>query len=191
MRRKTFLIDVDGVIANFCKLYIDIVEDVLGWRGSEEDIKEWDVGDALGLTEDEKDMVHEHLFAPGAAFYMDPYPETLGYVKECLGSFDVWFVTAPLRQNPTWVFDRQRWIEKYFDKEQRKRTIFADRKERVQGDVFIDDKTSSVVSWKENNPEGIAILWSQPYNTIDQQYDVPFIRTREWNAIVCAADDMP
>ena len=34
----------------------------------------------------------------------------------------------------------------------------------MRGDVLIDAKPAHVIKWQEHNPQGVGILWAQPYN---------------------------
>jgi 5'(3')-deoxyribonucleotidase len=164
MGRRRVLLDVDGVIANFGKLYLSIVWRRLGLAFSESQITKWDVGDAIGLTDAQREEVHKDLYAPGAALQIEPYPGAIQGVKNLAKLADVFFVTSPLLENPSWVPDRKQWLLKYFGEELAQNQISTEKKYPIYGDVFVDDKPRHIEEWKAEWPYGTAILWSMPYN---------------------------
>lgn len=163
-KRRRVLLDVDGVIANFGKYYLSIVAKRLGLYFMESEITKWDVGEAIGLTDAQRDLVHEELYAPGAAFALEPYPSAIQGVKNLAKIADVYFVTSPLDENPTWVYDRKRWLNRYFGEELARRQVSTADKFPIYGDVFVDDKPRNIEEWKAEWPYSLAILWSMPYN---------------------------
>lgn len=165
VHRPVVLVDIDGVLADFVSVYLGIVEYQLGKVFRPADVTVWDVGNALGLDEDEKAVVHEELFSPGVAFFMKPYEGAVQFVEDLKNhGLDPWLLTSPLKESPTWCSDRRRWVDRHFGRDMGRKLIFADRKELVAGRFFIDDKPSNLVAWKDRNPEGTAILWDAPYN---------------------------
>lgn len=71
--------------------------------------------------------------------------------------------TAPWLSSKTWDYDRRTWLQKNF-KTQPTDCILAHQKQLIRGDVFIDDKPKHVLEWRAQNPKGIALLFSQPWN---------------------------
>lgn len=175
------LCDVDGVLANFTEAYLQIVRQELDIRKTEADIDQWDIGDALQLTPEQRELVHRWLYAPGVARTLEPYEDALSKVPVLAQVCDLWFVTSPLENNPTWVYDRSLWFQKYFSrrvpglpnemiksagKPLHRKIIHTPSKSFIKGDVFIDDKRSNVDAWAKNFPDGVAFLWDLPHNQV-------------------------
>lgn len=157
------LLDVDGLIADFVTLYVNIASTALGRPFANFACTEWDVGDALKLSKQEKDQVHALLNAPGIAMLANPYPGSVEAVKELANISDIHFVTSSIG-SPTWAYDRQEWLEKHFGEELGEKVISTKHKERVSGDIFVDDKPENVRRWSIENPQNQALLWDQLYN---------------------------
>lgn len=185
MRRRRLLIDIDGVLANFVRAYLDIVHERLGYMTAESDINKWDVGDALRLVPPERALVHQDLLAPGFAAHMPEYPDACASVEGLMADgFDVWFVTSPLHESHTWVFDRQRWIERRFGVDMCKKTISVHHKHAIEGDVFVDDKNSNVWDWALEHPNGVGVVYQQPWNTVPRPVSTRnIVRTNDWERI--------
>jgi len=60
--------------------------------------------------------------------------------------------------------------------------IFAHEKQQVRGDMLVDDKPANVIAWAAANPEGIAVLWSHPYNRVAELPE-GIVRTSDWNEL--------
>ncbi len=164
------LCDVDGIIANFTRAYLDIVRDRLGLEFEEADVKQWDIGDAIGLNKRQRDIVHGDLFSPGLASRLSLYPRARSGITELARATDLWFVTSPLETNPTWCFDRAAWFAARFEnvssggKPLHKKIIHTPNKSFIDGDIFIDDKLENVEGWIANYPTRLAFLWDMPHN---------------------------
>ena len=166
-KKPVLLLDVDGVIADFIELYLRIVHHRIPElrHTGHDDIVEWDCGRALHLSTDELALVHEDLFAPGAASSMVPYAGAVYGVEQLMKVADVWFVTSPMAQSATWMHERTRWIEHYFGQQAKSQVIHAEKKFLVSGDIFVDDKPSHVAAWKNRWTNGVGTLWVRAYNS--------------------------
>ena len=170
------LMDVDGLIANFIKLYLDALLEATGMHRKPEEITTWDTGDALGLTKTQRAAVHSRLVLPGRAFSMEVYPDAVDAVKELSTFTDLYFVTSPFPA-PTWVYDREQWLQLHFG-DLGKKVIHTKHKHKVQGHYLIDDKIDNILSWQDSQP-GVGILWDTPYNQ-----EANLFRMKNWNDLV-------
>lgn len=178
MVKNRVLIDVDGVIANFIDFYTCIVSETLK---KEFTITKplWDIGEAIGLSEQEKNKVHSVLFSRGAALNIKPYDGAVEAVNEISEFCDIYFVTAPLEESETWAHDRIKWLTNYFGQNLGGQYILTRDKFTVRGDIFIDDKTENIIEWKKNWPSCLPILWAHEYNSL-----MPgIIRTNKWSRV--------
>lgn len=168
MRKIRFLCDVDGIVADFTGLYMAATKQALGYEFKREELRNWDVGDAMHLTKEEKNKVHALLDAPGMGKNIHPYPGAVAAIKRIVGMVDeFYFVTSPLDSNPTWVPDRNEWVEKHFGKDLKKKIIYTHDKYPIYGNFLLDDKPQHVEEWRAAWPQGVAMLWNQPYNEGD------------------------
>jgi 5'(3')-deoxyribonucleotidase len=179
------LCDVDGILANFTRAYLDIAYHQFGIQKQESDIDQWDIGDALRLTYDQKEVIHRWLYTPGMGMYLPVYQDAIEGVRALSCKGDLWFVTSPLDENPTWCFERSRWLEWNLGEPREaggpycmrvplqcplthrplfKKVIHTPDKSFIKGDIFIDDKPANVMAWADANPEGVAFLWDLPHN---------------------------
>lgn len=178
---STILLDVDGVIADFRKLYIEIASEIIGAQQCVINPYEWESGDALGLTEDEKKRVDAVLYDQGTALKIEPYPDAIESVLELDRSgHDVYFVTKPLDGADTWASDRILWLRKYFGNKLGNKYVLTGCKHLVRGDIFVDDKVENVQPWKEIWKHSLPILWAHEYNSTTPG----IIRTNKWNRVI-------
>jgi 5'(3')-deoxyribonucleotidase len=179
-----FLIDVDGVLADFHTMFFETARTLLGRPLVKSDsYKEWDIARALNLSSTEEEMVYDVLDQPGVAENMPELPGAIAGVKSIAEHAEVFFLTSPMRSSRTWVYDRDRWLEKKFGTEQGGKIVSTHYKYLVtNGDVFIDDKVTHLEQWQESRAKCpgpfLPICWAQPYNT-----DSSVFRTDSWEAV--------
>ncbi len=164
MKKKRFLCDVDSVTADFVEVYLDILRHLnVRSNVTHEDVHLWDVGQALSLTDDVLAAVHEHLYAPGVASSLPVLPGSVEGIAAISAVTDFWFVTSPLNKNPTWEFERRRWISRVHNEELSKRVFSVPKKHIIKGDFFLDDKPSNCLEYAEENPDSVVFLWQTPW----------------------------
>jgi 5'(3')-deoxyribonucleotidase len=171
---KILLLDVDGVVANFGQYYLDIVESKLGYKYNISDLVEWNYWDVMKLSEYERQIIDHELHLPGCASRLEPHEGAVAGVLGLIEVCDVRFVTAPLRGNSTWVYDRNLWLREYFGFEVADRTIYAQDKSLIYGDIFVDDKISNLSDWRF----GVPIIWDHLYNR-----GCEFRRMSDWSEL--------
>lgn len=173
------LLDVDGVLADFIQLFLDALLESCGIKKKREDVTDWNIHTALGLDRKQTEATYSLLRMPGRAYSMRVYPGVVEAVQKLTTIADVYFVTSSFG-SPTWDYDRTQWLAQHFGAEQGKKvayTMSGFPKYICSGDVFVDDKPANVNSWGKHNPNGVPVLWSQPYNSKE---DTTFIRTDRW-----------
>lgn len=158
-------VDVDGVVANFTELFLNAIRAATkrdipkGWKPPK-----WDIEEALGLTKSERDATSKLMCLPGVAGTIVPYPGAVDGIKKLEKIADVFFVTSPLKDSPTWCYDRAGWLRKYFGKELADRVDFTSHKYAFAADVIVDDKPTNCEEWSEAWPDGKALLWTANYS---------------------------
>lgn len=153
--KPDLLFDVDGVLADFSKLYVEVCNDLFGTHFTESDtVGSWHTGDALGLTEAQDKAIFGIVKNRGLD--IKPMLGAVEAIREVCRIGNVFFVTSPIYEG-AWVNDRVSWVEKTFPflpvapgESVGDRVLFvkAHYKYKVAGDFFIDDKASTVQAWE-------------------------------------------
>ena len=161
------LLDVDGVIADFVGEFLSVAERVLNRPVPiEADLGEWDVAKALGLSERETRFVYSELNKPGVARGIAAYPGAIEMVKGLAVVAEVYFVTSPMDQSPTWCHDRMWWLIDNFGLELGSKLVLTQYTHLVFGDMLIDDRVPNVTEWASHRPSSsIGVVWGTPSNT--------------------------
>lgn len=105
----------------------------------------WDFDNAF--TPKQRKAVYGLWESKNFTYNSDPYPWAHSLVKTCKELGNLTIVTSSWL-TPTWVGDRQRWLKDQFGISH-KDVIFAHRKERVIGDLLIDDKPKNIEKWMD------------------------------------------
>lgn len=186
-RRPIALVDVDGVLADFVKDYLELVAVVTGRRYPAEQVTHFDIGVSLGLTTAQAAAVKRALGdCRNFAADLEPYAGAIEGMAALRSVADVYIVTSPWNSNPTWTYDREGWLKRNFDIPHMD-VIHGSAKHLIDGDLFIDDKTSAVVAWQLAHPLGHGVQWQTPYNRLDE-YTGP--STCNWDQVVAWAKDL-
>lgn len=160
----TLVLDVDGVIADFCGAVDDVVRKL-----NEKYVPTWQ------HWEVEKNIpafcvpiVQQELCKPGFAFNMRAFPGAVEAVRAALDEgLDIVFGTAPMSGSRTWADDRREWLYERFGHVE---VVSLDNKFRIRGDALCDDKPGHLEAW----PTNARYLVDRPYN----QGALPFTHHR-------------
>lgn len=175
-RELRVLFDVDGVIADYAQLHVAAViasgarKIPEAWRPSQ-----WDINKELKLTKEEADRVHRLVSFPGAAKSLVPFPGAVAAVKRIAKVADVYFVTTPMPNSPTWGFDRVEWLKDMFGDELGEKVVLTQHKYLIPADYLVDDKVDNCKTWQECNL-GIALRWRVP----GMDMDPDLINVSDW-----------
>lgn len=183
-------LDLDGVLIDLHTPALRLASEILEREIRAEDLREWDFSplfpnaamhDAFWHKIGSRNFHRELRPYPGAA-------EGLALLDE-IGA-EVWFVTSPLSQGPTWAHDRDGWVAEMFPSAYLKHThgkpmrglrrpiIHTQDKQAFSGDFLVDDKPTNVLEWQRAQRawlrsravgivrEPTGVLWSQPWNTL-------------------------
>lgn len=158
MTQKVYILDVDGVVADFTSYMLKLV----GSNKTLADIVDWDI---FGfITPEEKKHALELLSTQA---FWENQPLISGAVEGVAAirsaGHKVLWCTSPWLDCVGWAYARRRWIQRYFDAASND-IIIAETKSILRGDVFIDDRPKHVTAWAAANPSGVAWLYDAPYN---------------------------
>jgi 5'(3')-deoxyribonucleotidase len=161
-RKPRVGVDVDGVLADLLAPLFQHLNTMLGTAYAADHMKDWDITelipparrDEFWNTFGQEVRVHDAL---------KPLPGAIEGMRFLAEHADVYVVTAYLRSAPTWVHDRDRWLSEHFGVSDKK-IVHTHAKYVFSGAMLVDDKPQTVLRWQEENPNGLGVLWAQPYN---------------------------
>ena len=174
-----FLLDVDGVLADFIGANLRTLAE-LGINRQHDDVTDFRLETCLNLSDSERAFMKARWSEPGFCASFEPYPgarEGVGLLRS-LG--EVYAVTAPMWSSPTWQHERCEWLcdRMGFERDQ---VVSTAAKHLVCGDVFVDDREDVVTRWHRAHRDRWAagVVWARPYN------DVPVVdvRTNDWRRV--------
>lgn len=154
---KTILVDMDSIIADFYFKILELYEAETGDLPPADALATWDAKMPNG-----KDSF-AYFSQPGFFKTLAPIPGARAFISKAKAlGHDVLIVTsATLTNAPGEKFE---WLSQYLPRFDRKQVIVSSRKDRVMGDVLIDDHAANTGPWLKANPGGIAIGIEYPYN---------------------------
>jgi 5'-nucleotidase len=78
---------------------------------------------------------------PGIFSKMDPIPDSIKSFKKLSKEHDVYILSTAAWDNSTCWSDKLLWVQKYLEPSAHKRLILSHRKDLLNGDILIDDRT--------------------------------------------------
>lgn len=152
------LIDMDNVVANLTKKWLDLYnlqhndnvlpEHLLTWQ-IEEHAKKCPI-----------DELHNIIGTPGFFSDLEVIPDAIEVSKRLKNAgHELYFVTATPYNNSTGSFDKNNWIETYFPHIGKKHVIHTHIKHIINGDLLFDDGPENIINFP-----GIKVVMDAPYN---------------------------
>lgn len=156
------LLDCDGVLGDFasevirfCNLY---AREPCAPEWTIEDAVDYSILESLGLGHLQEDL-DSHLAATHYCINMPVLPGAIEFVERLQYlDHEVVIVTRQHMGVPNWCDERMKWLWRHFGIHADD-VIFARVKDRIKGDVLIDDEPDNVFGFKER-----GILFDQPWN---------------------------
>jgi len=159
--RKTVLVDMDGVLANFEKGLIDRFKAAYPQRP----IIPYRERTTFEVEEDyhgqDKERMKELRKIPGFFLELEPIEGGVGALEEMAELADVRICTAPTTYYKNCVLEKYAWVERHLGSEWVRRIILTKDKTLVRGDYLIDDKPEITGSME---PLWEQVYYDQPYN---------------------------
>lgn len=155
----TLLIDMDNVVANLLKKWLDTYNSTYGDTLLPEHITQWDLHKQI--TKCSPAEFYGIIAQPG--FFADL--EVMPYAVEVIqrlhsAGHSIYFLTATPYDNPTGGYDKCNWVQRHFsflDKNARNRVIQAHNKHMVKGDLLFDDSPANLAAYPGTK---IAMDWN-------------------------------
>lgn len=170
------LLDMDGVLFNFVQSTIDLLNKDLGCHIKHEDIKDWNIHKAFGLTAGD---MWKRIDNEGPDFWanLELYPwakELVSMLEHILGD-NIYFCSSP-SMSPWCLLGKRQSIIKHFPKYNTK-FVFTNHKQLLanKDTILIDDSLKNCAKFEDAG--GVPILFGQPWNCpVDNL--TPLIRIR-------------
>lgn len=187
---KRILLDCDGVLADFIGGVCDALDDLFGVADplngeparmfTPEQVTEFDFCKGFALSSDEKRAIMAHISkSPDFWRNLVAFPEAVDGVRRLREVADVYIVTSPWNSCRTWLSDREWWLRDRFDIPH-SRVIACSAKHLVSGDMLVDDKTSTLVEWDNEQSASWVMPDSTAGTTFAVQWETPHNRRDGW-----------
>lgn len=153
---QTLLLDCDGVICD-CVAEVHKLAQLMFQRLLPQPDKweSYSFGVSMGLSIEEEKLFNEIARIDPFPLNIKLYPGADHMIERLKKVYDVVFVTQPWRGNPHWVPARDRLLEPFGCD-----VIYTGAKQRVIGDILVDDKAGHI---QKNNMRR-SILFARPWN---------------------------
>jgi 5'-nucleotidase len=166
---KTIAIDMDGVIADIEKHYIDWYERDYGVRVNRKDME--------GLMEDEamprKDSIAKFLNTPGFFRTIPVMEGAVEAVKNLMQDHEVYIVSAAM-EFPLSLYEKQQWLAEHFPFINWRNIIFCGDKSIIDTDFLIDDHLKNLDFCK-----GKALMFTAFHNVNHKHHQ----RVNNWKEL--------
>lgn len=188
--RPEVLLDIDGVAANFIEGCIPAAEAIIGRRVFHDDIDQFMIEKALGMSEEQTVELYKHVMTEGWCRALPAYEGAKEAVAFMQQHATVIPVTAHFFSSKHWVYERDAWIIEHLGIVQTD-IIHTHRKFQIDGDVLIDDKVSHLTTWCARHPLKRGVLFKRRYNenarwTTDVRIEI----IDGWSALVAYLSDV-
>lgn len=179
--RPRIWIDVDGVLAQFVPVYLQLIKEHTGREHSVCDVTDHNFRKCVASPDEDEHVWRNMVDArPGLVRGLAEVDGARAALESLRLIAQVGALTSP-HLGPFWMHERALWLmDMGFSKRE---IIFASDKSHVAGDVFIDDHGDNCAAWQAQNPGGTALLFDAPWNRRTQ---ATVQRVHDWHEAVSA-----
>lgn len=184
--RPSILVDVDGVLADFTKAALDLVHQVTGRQYKPSDVRTWEVFDSIPEPEAKKE-VYGLLKGRGGCMGIPVYEGAKEEFTKLRELADVVVVTSPFVGSEAWAHERELWLYAHFGIKP-KDIIHAHKKERIHGNLFLDDKPEHIKDWlgywvlSRRDTSCLGIVWETD-RTINEPVPIGAHVAKSWDDV--------
>lgn len=179
MRKPRFLLDVDGILADFVGPFLNVLTELTGDTYDRQAVDSWEITAALKIPEDiaktAYDLARSREGFCASIPVFDGAKEAVAMLKEAT---DLFIVTSPLG-GKFWSGERAAWLWDHFAIPT-SRVMSGSAKFICAGDYILDDKVSTLIEWRVHHPRGVALCWDTPHNRNDV-WDG--LRIKDWDTV--------
>lgn len=149
------LVDVDGVLGDFVGAVIREVRKKFPDVADPDQIRSGWILDHMNKKEAQyaRDVIEDRNFAITMPLVEGAH-NGIELIREA--GHDVYAVTAPWVEAPTWCYDRFIWLQNHFGIPSDK-VVYTKAKYLVGGDVLIEDMQSTLKTWQSHFPAGVCV----------------------------------
>lgn len=174
------LLDCDGILADFHKMYLPVVYQFTGISLKKEDVHTFDVLKQIEKEEYEK-IIKSYIQSSQFCLNLPVLEGAKEAVKELQNLGEVVIVTSPM-STANWCYERTQWLQDHFDIPKSK-IVFAKNKHYIQGDVFVDDCTENCEKWIKYN-KGKSLLWDRLWNRKNRKFKEEIEVVDNWERVI-------
>ncbi|MDN3686420.1 5' nucleotidase, NT5C type [Cyclobacterium jeungdonense] len=165
---KTIAVDMDGVLADVYRQFLNLHFQDTGEKLSLESIR--------GLKEAEAfPLLKKHVNSPGFFESAPLIPGAQATLKKLIPHYKVFIVSAAT-EFPLSLHEKLRWLNNHFPFIQWQQMVFCGSKEIIRTDIMIDDHFKNLDTFS-----GKTYLFSQPHNEIASPGK--HIRVNSWKEV--------
>ena len=168
----TILIDMDDVLEQLVKGWVEYINDRFGTHATTNDVQNWDMSMAFPTLTSEQ--VYSATTDDALWDYVQPMPGAQEAVKKLIDDgHDVYVVTATGYE--TLRAKMEKVLFRYFPYLSWKQVIITENKHLIQGDILIDDGPHNLSGGNYRK-----ILFTANHNLSFDEKTVGAIRVRNW-----------
>lgn len=160
--RPVFLMDVDGCSSNWIDASLPDIRAITGINHQYDDVVKPMIEEALNLTPEQAAAFYAIVSTQGWCSRMPLYDGAKEGIAWLSKKVDIYAVTKQFPSN-FWVREREAWLVEQLGIAP-ERVVHTDAKFLVRGDIFLEDREKNLEAWSKWSPEGIPVLYDQPYN---------------------------
>lgn len=170
MTRPRWLLDVDGVSADWLTPALEVVAQETGRQYAYDSFDSWHIEATFERDGLDASRLFSLIYAHVDIRTLPLLPGARKAVEALAAMGDVYFVSAV--EN---VRARGEWLEEHFGHLGlgRRNLVATPAKYVVSGHILVDDHEAHIAAWGKAHPEGAALLFAQPYNRLSsrERYD--------------------
>ena len=165
--KKTILVDLDGICANFFMPWLEQYNELFLPKGKDpvkiEDITDLDILKTKNVNGNIYKII-DGKTTPNFFRSLKPLDGAIDAIKKIKKEgHNVVICSAPSRDPYSWS-DKVFWVKEHLGISSGKKIILTGNKKLVFGDVLIDDSPKNTAAWLEAHPNGIVAQINWPWN---------------------------
>ena len=158
------LLDCDNVLSDFVEPCLEILERLMGRIYHREDVKAFNIMKSLEIPKEVSDQAYAEMAMEGFCRSLPVFEGAQEGVAKLKEVAHVFIATSPML-GLYWMGERADWLYRLFNIKLAN-VIQTSAKYTISGDLFVDDKTTTLVEWL-NHQQGVAVQWETPHNRDD------------------------